>query len=122
MNVNHGVFGPLFIDEAGYFDFRCADGENVNPHFIEGLEKFAGDFRVGHDAGADDGKLGHALIKLNLLGADFKGKFLRGKPEGKGLLIYKDKKKEVKYIKGKFVGNLNETFKDLTSSFSKFND
>ena len=69
----------------------------------------------------NDIKEGEGIFKW-ANGIIFKGKFFRGKPEGKGLLIYKDKKKEVKYIKGKFVGNLNETFKDLTSSFSKFND
>ena len=69
----------------------------------------------------NDIKEGEGIFKW-ANGIIFKGKFSRGKPDGKGLLIYKDKNKEVKYIKGKFVGNLNETIKDLKNSFSKFED
>ena len=46
-------------------------------------------------------------------GVIFKGKFLNGKPEGKGKLFYENKTKDVEYIRGKFVGNMNENIKDL---------
>ena len=55
-------------------------------------------------------------------GVMFKGKFHKGKPIGKGILINKNSMKDVEFKKGKFIGNLDETIKDLKISLTKISD
>ena len=77
-------------------------------------EEYIGEYK-------NDIKEGEGTLKW-ANGVIFKGTFSKGKPSGKGKLFYKDKIKDVEYIKGKFVGNLKETFKELQLDLSKFNN
>lgn len=77
-------------------------------------EEYDGEYKNDIKEGEGTFKWANGLI--------FKGKFSKGRPFGKGKLINKDKIKEVKYIKGKFVGNLNETIKELKLNASQIHN
>ena len=40
VDFNHGFFRAFFINQAGNFNFRCADCLNVDAEFIQHFEKF----------------------------------------------------------------------------------
>ena len=54
-------------------------------------------------------------------GVIFKGKFVKGKPDGKGIFMYNNKITNGVYKKGKLMGNMEDIYKQLKINIDENN-
>lgn len=109
-------YGYLIYENKQTYKGNLVDGkkEGKGKYIWPDGSEYEGEYKNDIREGEGSLKWANGLI--------FKGKFHNGRPEGKGKLYSKNSIKDVEYRKGKIVGNLNETIKDLKVNLTQVND